>query len=282
MATIVGVHGIGQQNKGEHVLQTLWQPALLDGLNRVDRSLADTVELACAFYGDLFRPKEGKATGGDPPYEAADVDDPFEQELLEAWAAEAERAQGGDPEVPTKARVPRTVQGMLNVVSGSRFFVGLLERALIADLKQVRLYFKNAEKRAQIQGRLEQAVGPDTRVLIGHSLGSVVAYEALCAHPEWPVRTLVTLGSPLGIRNLIFDRLLPPPERARGVWPASVERWTNVADGGDIVALVKSLASCFGDRIRDELIHNGATAHDIIPYLTAEETGRAVAAGLER
>jgi len=26
-----------------------------------------------------------------------------------------------------------------------------------------------------------------------------------------PVRALVTLGSPLGIRNLIFDRLVPPP-----------------------------------------------------------------------
>ena len=47
--------------------------------------------------------------------------------------------------------------------------------------------------------------------MVGHSLGSVVAYEALCAHPEWPVRALVTLGSPLGIRNLIFDRLVPAP-----------------------------------------------------------------------
>ena len=48
-------------------------------------------------------------------------------------------------------------------------------------------------------------------MLVGHSLGSVVAYEALCANPEWPVRMLVTLGSPLGIPNLIFDRLEPAP-----------------------------------------------------------------------
>ena len=48
-----------------------------------------------------------------------------------------------------------------------------------------------------------------TEVIVAHSLGSVVAYEALCAHPEWPVRNLVTLGSPLGIRNLIFDQLVP-------------------------------------------------------------------------
>lgn len=53
-------------------------------------------------------------------------------------------------------------------------------------------------------------VDADTRVVVGHSLGLVVAYEALCAHPQWPVQALVTLGSPLGRRNLIFDKLVPP------------------------------------------------------------------------
>jgi len=38
------------------------------------------------------------------------------------------------------------------------------------------------------------AVGPDTEVVVPHSL---------CAHPEWNVRALVMLGSPLGIRNVI-------------------------------------------------------------------------------
>ena len=64
-----------------------------------------------------------------------------------------------------------------------------------------------------------------------HGLGMITrdprwSYEALCAHPEWPVRGLVTLGAPLGIPNLIFDRLQPAPlSRAeagsgpRGRWP---------------------------------------------------------------
>ena len=33
-----------------------------------------------------------------------------------------------------------------------------------------------------------------------------------------PVAT-VRSGSPLGIRNLIFDRLQPPPDGGRGAWP---------------------------------------------------------------
>jgi hypothetical protein len=125
-----------------------------------------------------------------------------------------------------------------------------------------------------------QTLGDDTRVMIGHSLGSVVAYECLCAHPEWPVTTLVTLGAPLGIANLIFDRLRPPPVDGLGAWPGKVRRWFNIADGGDVVALVKDLRSRFGSRVENLRIHNGATAHAIRPYLTARETGDAIASGL--
>ncbi len=283
MALIVGIHGIGQQYKGENVLRAVWLPALKDGLNRAGLRLDDGVDIACAFYGDLFRPKGTKGTE-DPPYSALDVDDPFEQELLSAWAREAERIEdGAGLDGTTKGgRTPRTTQWALNVLSASRFFVGLTQRAMVADLKQVRTYLNNSSIREQVQTRVAEAVSPETRVMIGHSLGSVVAYEALCAHPEWPVRTFVSLGSPLGIRNLIFDQLRPPPRDGCGAWPGRLERWTNVADGGDVVALIKQLGPCFDARIRDELIHNGATSHDVAPYLTAKETGHAIAAGLDR
>lgn len=129
-----------------------------------------------------------------------------------------------------------------------------------------------------------QAVTNDTRVIVAHSLGSVVTYEALHAfstRTNWSnVKTLVTLGSPLGIRNLIFDRLTPAPNGGRGIWPPGIERWTNVSDDGDIVALIKKLGSLFGQNLVDIGVSNGARAHDVSPYLTAAETGRAIAAGL--
>jgi pimeloyl-ACP methyl ester carboxylesterase len=158
---------------------------------------------------------------------------------------------------------------------------------MVFDLQQVRRYLTEPNLRARILEQVVQAVGDDTRVMVAHSLGSVVAYEALCAHPEWPVRALVTLGSPLGIRNLIFDRLRPAPSpvsgsntRLRGAWPWPVREWTNIADTGDVVALVKDLRPLFGDRVRGFLVSNGAKAHDILPYLTAPETGAAIHAGL--
>ena len=130
------------------------------------------------------------------------------------------------------------------------------------------LYLSDDSVRAHIQERVASTVGPDTAVLIGHSLGSVVAYEAVCAHPDWDV-TLITLGSPLGIRNLVFDRLRPPPRDGRGRFPDSAAAWTNIADTGDAVALVKRLAPLFGEKVEDLLVNNGSTAHDVQPYLTA-------------
>jgi hypothetical protein len=245
--------------------------------------------LVCPFYGNLFRPSGTKTVGQIPfPYNANDVTEGDEQELLEAWWREAAKVEKGavpGPEDPNqgKGRATKGVQRALDVLSRSKFFASIaesVEEYIIADLKQVTAYFRHKEVREEIQAKVVNAVGRDTRVMVGHSLGSVVAYECLCAHPEWGVRTLVTLGSPLGIRNLVFDRLSPPPVGGHGAWPGSVLRWFNIADGGDIVALVKDLRTGFGDKVENHLVHNGSDAHTVLPYLTAKETGNAVASGL--
>ena len=73
-------------------------------------------------------------------------------------------------------------------------------------------------------------------IVIAHSLGSVVAYEAL-----WQAGTqvpcLVTLGSPLALPQVIFPRLNPAPIDGQGKRPPGVEAWFNIADHGDIIAV---------------------------------------------
>ncbi|SCF94249.1 hypothetical protein GA0115254_126580 [Streptomyces sp. Ncost-T10-10d] len=166
-------------------------------------------------------------------------------------------------------------------------------RALVFDLKQVRRYLLDDDLRTAARERVQEQIGPDTHVLIGHSLGSVIAYEALCAMPEHPVKALVTLGSPLGMR-MVFDRLLPRP----GDWPGRpllsdrtdrpgpgpdpAPRWTNVVDAGDVVAVVKDLSLLFGPSLEGKVVHNGSHAHEATAYLTAAPTGSAVGEGLRR
>ena len=239
-----------------------------------------------AFYGDLFRPAGSPLGVGDPMYQPSDVRVGLETDLLLAWWAEAARVeeQVVAPGTPTLARTPAGVQAALRALSRSRFLAGLAMRAMIFDLKQVRAYLTDPDVRAQARARVIRMIDDRTRVVVAHSLGSVVAYEALSElHGKGghPVRALVTLGSPLGITNLIFDRLEPAPVGERGSWPGDGSlAWTNLADAADVVALVKDLRPRFGAGVSNALLHNGAHAHDARPYLTDRSTGAAIAAAL--
>ena len=275
MARIVGVHGVGKQRLGSNTLLKDWEPALADGLDRAGGPQLVSGDLHMAFYGDLFRPAGHTLAVGDPMFTADDVDEP-EAELLMQWWAACARV---DPAVPppgadTLARSPRAVQTALRVLQHSRFFGGLSLRALVFDLKQVRRYLTDEDLRVAARRKVEEAIGPDTRVVVAHSLGSVVAFEALCERPGHGVRALVTLGSPLGMR-MVVDRLRPGPE----TWPGTAS-WTNVVDEGDVVAAVKDLSLFFGTGVVGKVVHNGSHAHDATLYLTAKETGEAVAEGL--
>jgi hypothetical protein len=283
---VVCVHGIGQQLLGERQLLSSWLPPLHDGMTRAGfGDLLRDDDIGMAFYGDLFRAAAQRLTANDPPYQPKDIDPGLEQELLLAWWQEAARVDPTvvAPDADTLVRAPQSTQAALRALSRSRFFGGVALRAMIADLKQVRRYLTDPDVRAAARARVSALIGPDTRVVVGHSLGSVIAYETLCAVPaeESPVRALVTLGSPLGIRNLIFERLHPAPVDAVGRWPgAEVLVWTNIADAGDVVALQKDLRPRFGDRVGGFLVHNGAHAHDVRPYLSDATTGAAIGEGL--
>lgn len=288
MARVVGVHGIGKQLLGEQTLLKEWQPAVADGLRRAKGDVAVSgLDMTMAFYGDLFRPAGEMLGVGDPLFGAADVKDGFERELLLEWwraAAETDPAvvsPGANTLIPT----PRSVQAALRALSRSRFFAGIALRAMVLDLKQVHRYLVDTDVRERARGRVLEAIGDDTRVVVAHSLGSVVAYEALCARPGHGVRALITIGSPLGIPNLILHRLEPPPFGLGGVvraeWPGGPDlTWTNVADDGDVVALVKDLRSAFGESVRSIKVRNGSHAHDATAYLTDAVCGRAIMAGL--
>lgn len=283
MSRIVCVHGIAQQFKGANTLLSHWAPALADGA-----ALAGTrVELddvAMAFYGDLFRPK-GHRSLGIPEYDTADVREGVEQDLLRALWEEAARNDPAvpGPDAPVRFGGPTWVQRALRSLAAHPFMAGVADRVMISHLKQVRSYLTDIEVRMCAQRRIWDLLGPDTRLLVAHSLGSVVAYEALCTAsenaPEGLQIDLITLGSPLGIPGVVFDRLFPRPERGRGLRPAAVSTWTNIVDQRDVVALVKELRPLFGE-VQDRVVNNGAKAHNVSPYLTARETGEAVAAAL--
>ncbi|MEU4797856.1 antibiotic ABC transporter ATP-binding protein [Streptomyces sp. NPDC023327] len=299
MARIVVVHGIAQQFKGPRTLHASVAPALRDGvtaaLGPAGPALGDH-DIECAFYGDAFVRPGTRATA-IPAYDETDVEGDYEAELLLEWWLAAARAypqvRGPDEKsrgvVGYAATRPLTrplVRRALDALTHAPYFARVAEPLLIFGLKQVRRYFDEPDLRERVRAAVARTITADTRVLVAHSLGSVAAYELLCdealrkAHPEWRISSLITLGSPLGLRGLIFDRLSPAPHQGTGVWPPGIERWTNIADEGDIVALVKQLAPRFGAQVQDHEVHNGVEMHSVSRYLTAPTTGRAIAGAL--
>ena len=286
---IVGLHGIGQTYRGPASLKQIWLTALRDGLHAADWSQAAEVDLDVISYGPLFR--RGEVRGAGVPRIAPSDLDEWECDMLVEWWREASRlsaTSGGagpaeapviqGPEFVGRVRTPQIVQRALRQLAKSKFFTALgSERVLLFGLRQVRLFLHHQETKRAILKMVHEAISADTRIIIGHSLGSIVAYEALCESPR-NVHTLVTVGSPLGIRALVFDALTPRPQGNRGVWPG-VRRWVNLADTGDIVALEKSLAPLFG-AVDDRMLYNGWHSHDAANYLSSGITGSALAAAL--
>jgi hypothetical protein len=287
MPKIVGIHGIAQQYKGENELRAEWLPALKDGLTVAGRSdAADAIgdgELRVSFFGNLFRPRA--PMGAEfPPSTAADLTSGEEIELLTELYDEAvalEPALG--PPTGALGSVRVGVQVMAERLLRSRTFARLIsERALVGNLKQVTQFLDVPQTKDKVLARVHEEIDDSTRILIGHSLGSIVAYEYLCRYQPPRIELLVTLGSPLGIPNVIFNRLTPTPGEAGGTWPSAVTRWVNVADPDDVVALRKQLAELFPPPpgvapVADELVDNGDKPHAIRPYLNAAETGAALA-----
>jgi pimeloyl-ACP methyl ester carboxylesterase len=281
MARIVCVHGIAQELKSRESLLAEWVPSLRGGVSNAGSHI-DESDVDMAFYGLLFRPSDAKGGAdvavGLPNYTAGDLRDPLELALLSDMFDEV--AEVAVETTDAKSGLPiRSVHRMLQVVAAVPYFGRKTQSLVIWFLHQVRRYFRDPEVRSAAQRALIDRIADDTCVIVAHSLGTVVAYETLCAGQAPGVRTLITMGSPLGMPALL-SRFKPPTVPGTTTAPSGIERWVNIADASDIVALRKELGPIYGDRVSDHRVYNGATMHDVLPYLTAPETGAAIVEAL--
>ena len=247
MARIVLVHGAFNELWGPHELKARWLPALRDGLWHHGVEIDDTDVEVC-FYGDLFRRMPG-------------TDAERRLEESRAGIAESLTELAGDGAIAA-----------LGQAAGDAVFDRTVDMVTIMATEP--------DLRARLRERIEPLVDDDTRVIVAHSLGTVLSYTALCNPPDWPVKTLVTLGSPLA-SPMILGTLEPAPVDGRGAWPGPIDRWVNVRAVGDKAAAV-ALGDAFGPRVEELLVDNGHRAHAPEPYLNATVTGEAIAAALTK
>lgn len=256
MTAIVGVHGIGKYKyyleAGNSVagaaeaMRVKWDRYLHVALGGEARGYFTEV----AYFAHLLN--DGKPGGGGRESEpmAAPA-----QQMLADWAREL--------------GVGEHLTGALKTFTG--WLLNRLDGRAAAFAKmfcpEVAAYLTNPEKREKSRQAVAAVIRKNRpSVVIAHSLGSVVTYEALWANPDLRADLLITLGSPLGMRNVVFERLLPAPINGRGEKPAGVGRWVNIADKDDIAAIPPELCDSFAG-VDEEMLVN----LDWIDFHTAEK-----------
>ncbi|MEU3912061.1 serine peptidase [Streptomyces sp. NPDC029721] len=242
--TIVAVHGIGNHLSGRSPGQAAielagqWRLKLQHGFSAAGLNGHLLPALHAAYYAHHTHAAERQAAVLDIP-----ALDEREESVVIAWAL----ALGSPTLRERQGLVTAPLRQVLSWVSQRRNIpVGTVIRLAVQLAGEVRRYLHVPQVRDAARSAVAEAIRQvRPRVVLAHSLGSVVTYEALHAHPELTVDCFVTLGSPLGLPGGIFDHLVPTPTADRGSRPAGVRYWVNLADTGDLVAVPRRLGDRF-------------------------------------
>ncbi|WP_264312853.1 hypothetical protein [Pseudomonas putida] len=122
--------------------------------------------------------------------------------------------------------------------------------------------------------------------IISHSMGTMVAYDVIRNCPECPpIDTLITLGSPLGIRE-VQQELLATGNDKVDFPAATLERWINIYDPLDPICgadpkFANDYRSVGGKQVEDIQESNwGKWRHTITHYLAGTQLRKQLAQAL--
>lgn len=245
---LVLIHGRAQQRKDAVQLKQTWVDSLKQGLakNGLVLPISDD-DIRFPYYGDTL----DQLMRDVPPEDVAKViirgtgaDDPAAMFVRSVLMEIQEQREITDDQVLEKVdAIERNVitRGVLNwgwvqkVLEAIDTHVPGASGAIIARATEdAYRYLHHPGIRAKINVGVAKAFtrGVET-VVVGHSLGSVVAYWLLRNEGDengWKVPQFVTLGSPLAVR--VFREAVAPRKH-----PRCVQHWFNAMDPGDVVAL---------------------------------------------
>jgi hypothetical protein len=302
MAEIILVHGIDQQQKPADKLESEWIPALAGGVRVAgfptiaDRIWRDAgkpggIETRMASYGHLFlaRGQQGDDPG-DFTTDEAKLAESLAHEWLNRAATQATKEKVREDaarelayvnhEMGAEQGIGKFVRSAIGSLAKIPWFapfgMGFAERFVRRSLAQVTRYLTDEMIRSAALNSVFELVGPNTKVVIGHSLGSVVAYEAVHLIKQ-PIPLLITLGSPLGLHTIVYEQVRPQPP----TFPPNLQRWANVADQDDFIAAEPHLGELFGRGMPagavfegGYTVDNGADPHNANFYLGKAQVGR--------
>ena len=246
MKRIIFTHGKNPKPPAEEHRQQLLR-CLLHGVRKVDTEIAAEIETSDCFtlvsWCHLFYEKHRDITDELP--------------WIDRLLAEADPPATLETARPLKYRAARA---MYTVGDYMPWLIPLIPDPRVKlSIRETNHYFSNQNNTACEIRRLQKAPLRESAeqreciLLIGHSMGSIIAYDSLWELQylegfDVCVDCLLTLGSPLGM-NYVQRRLRGHDARHLGHYPCNFNDWVNISSRGDLVALDPSMANDFAPMI---------------------------------
>lgn len=173
---------------------------------------------------------------------------------------------------------------VIAVIANNSMLDGLYIARWMTDVED---YFRDDTIRNAVRGLFRDVLQnhDEPTVLIAHSLGTVIAYDALREYPDLDVSGLITLGSPLSIGHFRRSLARTGESGDRLPIPRMIDEWINVYSERDPLALGSGIEKYFrgggrkdGPGPFDRQAENSGylDAHNPDQYLRSSVTAKAV------
>ena len=251
---IIFVPGKNPKPPADQHQDLLWR-TLLEGVRRAEPSILSDLSLhvqdfKLIAWNYLYYHKT-KDISRDLPWIDALINQhgPTEQDVREAraWHRKLDRL-------------------LYNIIDHVPVLLHFIPEPLRSTAEEIQHYFQNRDNIAcDIRELLKQQLRPmlannDKVLVIGHSLGSVIAYDTLweLSHLEQlpgKVDLFLTLGSPLGM-NYVQRRLMGHGDTGNKKYPTNIRHWVNISSTGDVTALDRCFADDFAPMLKLGMIES--------------------------
>ncbi|MDR0843314.1 MAG: alpha/beta hydrolase [Acidobacteriota bacterium] len=205
---IIGIHGLGNKPP-RGVLERWWRLSLSEGLRR-HTGKRPFFDFRLVYWADYLNPEPTDPNEKDPEHPLY-LTEPYHTALEETDAA----GDGHDAPRPFKKKVKSQLTRMLLSDPFMHAFPAVTESVMKKRFKEIELYYSSdavgkakATAQEELRSILSEALAKYRKrriVLIGHSMGSLIACDVLYSL-GFEIDTFITAGSPLGI-PLIAEKI---------------------------------------------------------------------------
>jgi hypothetical protein len=149
-------------------------------------------------------------------------------------------------------------------------------------IEETNAYFENHGNIGyEIRGMLKTILRPmldknEPVLIIGHSLGSVIVYDALWELSRYEAHTgkvdFLSIGSPLGLK-FVQSKLQGRQYSEKNKYPSNIRRWINLSSVGDTTAVDKHFNDDFADMLKYGLVESIEDHHEGIYNFYRDDEG---------